>query len=191
MTKKKWIVFDLDDVVFNFRQQWYEASLNEGLVIPHWSEWPSYDYLDYFKLKDINELNAMLIKHQCLEKAKPEPEALEALQALKERGYMLGALSARSWHPRASEATLEAFKRHHLPFDKLVISGLYFDKKSEHIEKFGEICGYIDDSSKHIEDFKSKGIPNVILRQRPWNIEMQKTLPSVNSLTEFVELINK
>lgn len=186
MEKEKWVIFDLDDVVYNFREQWYQSSLAEGIDIPHWSQWPSYDDLSYFKFNNQEDLRAMFIKHKVLENAEPEPEARAAIELLKASGFKVGALTARSWHPEAHEATIESFNRNGLMFDKLVISGLHNDRKSAHIDKFGgNILGFVDDSPQHVKDFTENNVSNVYLRQRPWNTAIRKEFPSVGNLLEF------
>lgn len=178
----KWVVFDVDDVICNLRDSLYESFKNKGVDIP-WQNWNTYNHVAIFGLNNEKELHNHMKESLVLEKAILEEAVLDIMQKIKNKGYKIGLLTARAWHQDGELITQEFIQAHHLPIDKLVISGLHTDRKSAHIDKFeGKIVHYIDDSIHHIKDFTSKGIHAVLL-DRPWN--QDSDLPRVVSLIEF------
>ena len=185
----KWIIFDLDDVVGNFRDSLYQSfkALNKDI---HWSTWDTYDCAKIFQLKDQQELREHMVNYKVLENSTLEPYAKQVFEELKENGYHIGLLTARSWHKQAQKVTEEFVHSYDLKVDRVVISGLHEDKKSLHIPKFtGEIKAYVDDTSHHVEDFINNGVENVFLMDRPWN--QSSELYRVNDLKEFQDKILK
>lgn len=179
---KNWIVFDVDDVVCNFRDSLYESFLKLGKDI-HWSNWKEYNHVTIYNLTSESSLHNHMITHNVLESAKLETGASAVLQELKDMGFFLGFLTARGWHPNGEKITQDFINKYKLPIDKLVISGYHKDKKSFHIDKFeGGIEYYIDDSVHHIKDFVDNNV-NAILLDRPWNKDSY--LERVFNLDEF------
>jgi uncharacterized HAD superfamily protein len=183
----KWIVFDVDDVLCNFRESLYQSFRKIGKDI-HWSQWEVYHHSKIYNLPDTLSLHNHMKDSLVLENAEVEQEALEVLTQLKKEGYKIGLLTARAWHAEGQNITEEFIFKNNLPVDKLVISGQHQDKKSMHIDKFeGKIIAFLDDSIHHVKDFQEHGIP-AWLQSRPWN-ESDKALPRVASLKEFYQQI--
>lgn len=184
---KKWIVFDVDDVIANFRESLHQSFKNIGQDI-HWENWKIYKHVDIYNLKDEDVLKKHMFSYHVIEKSQIEEHVFNIFQRLKNKGYHIGLLTARGWHEDGLELTENFVKKHQLPVDKIVISGQHMDKKSSHIHVFdGEVVAYIDDSIHHIEDFIAQGI-HAFLLKRPWN-ESNHILPKVNSLLDFEQQI--
>ena len=179
---KNWIVFDVDDVVCNFRDSLYESFLKLNKDI-HWNNWKEYNHVTIYNLSDEKSLHKHMIEHRVLENAILEEHAYTVLQDLKDSGFSIGFLTARGWHPDGEKITQDFINKYNLPVDKLVISGYHKDKKSFHINKFdGGIEYYIDDSIHHIKDFVDSNV-NAVLLDRPWN--KNSYLDRVFNLNEF------
>lgn len=184
---KKWIVFDIDDVICNFRESLYQSFKAIGKDI-HWTEWETYQHTKIYGYSKDEELFLHMASHQVVEKAEIEQEVFDLFHRLKEQGYHIGLLTARGWHNQGYEITEQFVNKYNLPVDKIVISGQHLDKKSDHIPQFdGQIVAYIDDSIHHIQDFTDKSIP-AFLMNRPWNIKNEH-LPRVLDLLEFEQKI--
>lgn len=182
----KWIVFDVDDVICNFRQSLYQSFKEKGLDIP-WQTWNHYNHVKMFNFNQESELHQHMKEYLVLEKSLLEEGVLEVMHSLKEKGYQIGLLTARGWHAEGMAITQAFIEKYDLPVDKLVISGQHMDRKSAHIHKFeGEVVYYIDDSIHHIQDFLSHGI-KAYLMSRPWNQDCE--FNRVQSLKEFSEQI--
>lgn len=185
-TLDKWVVFDVDDVICNFRESLYQSLKKRGINIP-WQEWSHYNHVKMFNFNDEKELHLHMAQHSVLENSLVEKEALSVMLSLKQKGYKIGLLTARAWHTEGQLITQAFIEKYNLPIDKLVISGQHMDRKSAHIDKFqGVVEYYIDDSIHHIQDFLSHQV-RAILMNRPWNQEVD--LERVASLTEFNEKI--
>jgi Haloacid dehalogenase-like hydrolase len=182
-----WIIFDVDDVLCNFRESLYCSFKNIGKDV-HWTQWTKYASLELYGLKNEQELHLHMATHNVLENSKVEEGVPEFLVELKEAGFNIGLLTARAWHQNGKTITEDFVHNNNLCVDKIVISGLHTDKKSEHIDKFnGNITAYVDDSIHHIEDFISKGISNSYLMDRPWN--QSSELPRINDFHQFRGLV--
>lgn len=184
----KWILFDVDDVLCNFRESLYTSFKPHKDV--HWSTWDNYDCVKLFGLKNEAELHVHMRDKKVLENSDLEPGALDMFNQLKYSGYHIGLLTARAWHKEGKDITEQFVHAHNLPVDRVVISGFHTDTKSSHIPKFtGEIKAYVDDSVHHVQDFISQGVSQSYLMDRPWN--KSSNLPRVNSLRDFENIILK
>ena len=182
-----WIIFDVDDVLCNFKESLYRSFKNIGKDV-HWSQWTKYASLELYGLKNEQELHYHMAAHNVLENSKVEDGVSEFLAELKNAGFHIGLLTARAWHKNGKTITENFVNENRLCVDKIVISGLHTDKKSEHIDKFqGKITAYVDDSIHHIEDFINKGIAGSYLMDRPWN--QFSDLPRINDLNHFRGLV--
>lgn len=186
---KKWIVFDVDDVICNFRESLFQSFKKLGHDV-HWSTWSSYKHTEIYPIKDESDFHDHMVNHQVLENALIEEHVKELFTQLKKDGYSIGLLTARAWHENGYNITQKFIEHNQLPVDKLVISGKHMDKKSDHIAVFeGQIIAYIDDSIHHVVDFLEHDIP-AFLMNRPWN-EQAKELPRVHTLNDFKEQIQQ
>lgn len=184
---KKWIVFDVDDVICNFRESLHQSFKQLGKDI-HWSTWEIYKHVDIYQLNNEKELLDHMRDYQVIEKAIVEDLVKDLFERLKEKGYYIGLLTARGWHDQGQELTHNFVDKYKLLVDKVVISGQHMDKKSAHIDKFdGKVVAYIDDSIHHVADFNEQGVLAFLLN-RPWNIKNNE-LPRVDNLLEFEQHI--
>lgn len=185
---KKWIVFDVDDVLVNFRQSLVNSFIPLGIHKP-WENWTHYNHVNIFEMSDEKELHHHMIKHQVIEKISLEPEVFEIFHYLKNKNFHIGLLTARGWHPQGVELTQKFVEKFNLPVDKIVVSKGHMFKKSVHINDFnGQIEFYLDDSIHHIEDFKSHGI-SAFLVDRPWN--QNSSLPRLHKLQDIIDIVDK
>lgn len=184
---QKWIVFDVDDVICNFRESLFQSFKKLGHDV-HWSTWSSYRHTEIYPIKDEKDFHLHMVNHCVLENALIEENVKELFSQLKKDGYCIGLLTARAWHDNGYDITQKFIEKNNLPVDKLVISGQHMDKKSNHIGVFeGQIVAYIDDSIHHVEDFLAHNVP-AFLMDRPWNQQAQD-LPRVSSLNDFQKQI--
>ena len=80
---KKWIIFDVDDVVVSYRESLYQSFKLLGKDI-HWSEWKTYKHVNIYGLNNYEELceaikilgddNYQLGDNQRIETLLPVPE---------------------------------------------------------------------------------------------------------------------
>jgi uncharacterized HAD superfamily protein len=123
-------------------------------------------------------------KYQVIENALIEDGVSELIYKLKADGYSIGFLTARSWHPKAYEVTQNFVKKYNLPVDKIVIAN-FKGKKTDYLNDFpGEIVGFLDDSTGHVEDFIATNISNSYLMDRPWNQD-NITCPRIKNYDDF------
>lgn len=185
----KWIIFDVDDVVASYRESLYQSFKTLGKDI-HWSKWDTYKHVKIYDLKDYDEFLEHMRTYKIIENSLIEEGVSELIHKLKENGYSMGFLTARSWHEKAYEVTQEFVEKYSLPVDKVVIAG-FKGKKTDYLNEFpGEIVGFLDDSTGHVEDFIKANIPNSYLMDRPWNQD-NSTLPRIKDYEEFYNLFSK
>lgn len=184
----KWILFDVDDVVVSYRESLYQSFKVLGKDI-HWSKWNTYKHVKIYGLKDYDEFLNHMITAQIIENSLIEPGVKELMHKLKEDGYSIGFLTARSWHPEAYEVTLDCIRRYNLPVDKVIVTE-FKGKKTDYLNEFpGEIVGFLDDSPSHVEDFISANIPNSYVMDRPWNQNI--LLPRIHNYEDFYSIFSK
>ena len=179
-----WIIFDVDDVLSNYRQSMYESFLKYGKDV-HWSKWNTYNQCEIYGFKNQKMLHSYLTKNKILENSKIEYGVFSALKRLKRSGYKVGLLTARSWHKNGLDVTVSFVKKHNLNIDQIELSGFFEDKKSNHLDKFkGKICGFLDDNAHNVIDMKNNGVKDSFLLTRPWNVNSD--VDRVKSLNEFI-----
>lgn len=184
---QKWIIFDVDDVVVSYRESLYQSFKALGKDI-HWSEWDTYKHVNIYGLKDYNEFLNHMIEYQIIEKAIIEEGVSQLIHKLKDKGYSIGFLTARSWHSKAYQITMKCVEDYNLPVDKIIIAG-FKGKKTDYLHDFpGKIVGFLDDSAGHVEDFIKANIPNSYLMDRPWNQD-KISLPRIKNYEEFYHAI--
>lgn len=186
---KKWIIFDVDDVVVSYRESLYQSFKLLGKDI-HWSEWKTYKHVNIYGLNNYDELLEHMIKYNIIENSIIEEGVSHLIHQLKKDGYSIGFLTARSWHQNALELTENFVEENQLPVDKIVISG-FKGKKTDYLNEFeGETVGFLDDSVGNVEDFLSKNIMHSYLMDRPWNQE-NTDLPRIKNYDDFYKLFSR
>ena len=186
---KKWIIFDVDDVLVNFRQSMSNAckTINKDV---HWTKWTSYKHAEIYGFSSSAHVKTFMQEAEVLENAKVEPGVRNVLQLLRDRGYSIGLITARGWHPRGEIITSNMVKDNELAVDKIILSHAHTDKKSEFINQFdGEIVAFLDDSPKHVMDFIEHGVTSYLMH-RPWNVD-DIDLPRVNTILQFLDCVIK
>lgn len=123
----KWIIFDVDDVVVSYRESLYQSFKTLGKDI-HWSKWDTYKHVKIYGLKDYNEFLEHMRTYKIIENSLIEQGVSELIHKLKEKGYLIGFLTARSWHEKAYEITQDFVNKNKLPIDKIVIAGFQSKK---------------------------------------------------------------
>ncbi len=184
---KKWVIFDVDDVLVNFRQSLYLACKKINRDI-HWDQWTSYDHPSIYGFVSQEQFREFMAQHAVLENAVVEEGVKQTLQLLRDRDYSLGLITARGWHPDGKDITNKMVRDNDLAIDKVVVSHVYTDKKSAFINQFdGEIVAYFDDSAHHVRDFLEHGVSSYLL-DRPWNIS-EIELPRIHSISEVLDIV--
>lgn len=187
-TKKKWAVFDMDDVLTDFATSSYETMVALGYPDIPVSAWPNYNINDIYGLPSHLEFIQIMIEQQILQKSKVKEHALDTLLAFKEKGFHIGILTARGWHPEAQKITNEYVIKNELPVDKIVIAGHHTQGKLFYASQFledGEIFCYVDDSPKHIRDFSDAGIYAKLLRTSWISDQEAHGLEQVHSILDY------
>lgn len=185
---KKWIIFDVDDVVVSYREALYQSFKVLGNDI-HWSQWETYKHVKIYGLKDYDEFLHHMIDNKIIENSPIEPGVVELINKLKQDGYSIGFLTARSWHPQALKVTQHLVEQYNLPVDKVVIAN-FKGKKTDYLQEFpGQIVGFLDDSPSHVEAFIKAKIPNSYVMDRPWNKNID--LPRIKTYDEFYNVFSK
>lgn len=184
----KWIIFDVDDVVVSYRESLYQSFKALGKDI-HWSKWETYKHVQIYGLKDYEEFLNHMISAKIIENCLIEDGVSDLINKLKEDGYSIGFLTARSWHNKAYDLTIDCINKYKLPIDKVVIAN-FKGKKTDYLKDFsGEIVGFLDDSPGHVKDFIDAKIPNSYIMDRPWN-KSNIELPRVKNYEEFYKIFS-
>lgn len=191
---KKWAVFDMDDVLTDFAQSSYETMVRLGYPDIPVSEWKNYEINNIYGLKSHQEFIDMMINEDILSNSKIKEGVIETLQSFKDAGFHTGILTARGWHPYAKKLTDNFVEEHHLPIDKVVIAGHHTQGKLFYASEFfqeGEIVCYVDDSPKHIKDFKNAGLYSHLMRTSWIQDEEVVGLSQVHSIREYKDKVFK
>lgn len=180
----KTVWFDVDDVLVD-TSALIEKSLREltGKTIPV-DTWKSHAFAEIYGL-DESGIVAMRKKwreDQVLEKAPLRPGVVEAMRALADSGYALGLITARGWHEKGAEITMDMAAKHALPVSDLVIVA-YDECKARRLLDLGvDVSGFVDDTYRHVKACLEQGW-NALLMTQSWNERFEA--PRVEGLDQF------
>ncbi len=184
---KSYVVFDLDDVLANLRDNLMEMLRKRTGVNIHWRHWNEYK-LDGIYGVSVEEIMQWVLEDEVLESATLEPDAIKALQTAKSAGYEVAVVTARAWHPNGESITENWLNRYRLDIDQLHLVPIFGDKTTV-LKRIGLVHHYIDDHVDHIYSAKAlRSVQNVHLLDRPWNRNDDR-LPRIHRLREFIDLI--
>lgn len=178
----KAVVFDLDDVIVNLREQVYQAFYKEhGDHIPVIEDWYTYDMRDLFNLSSIEEGLNIFQEHQVLENARPEEHAFDLIRHYYFNDYRIFMITSRGWHPHGTVITEQWLKDYNL-FD--FVDNFYVtdmkECKSDIIKMLSD-GGYkiehlYEDQMRNIEPCIEKDlVDKAYLVSQPWNQDAVET----------------
>ncbi len=122
-----YVVFDLDDVLANLREELMTMlRLRTGRDI-HWREWRSYK-LDGLYGVSVKQILQWVMEEEVLEAAALERRAAETIEAARSAGYRIAVITARGWHPRGELLTWQWLERHALRVDELHLVPVFGDE---------------------------------------------------------------
>lgn len=181
-------ILDIDDTLANLRDPLMVA-LNEytGKDI-HWNDWDAYNLAEIYGM-DISDFYACLTDSDVLRKTKPLEHSAQFCQYLINNNYLVLMVTARGWHPQGTDITQQWLEKYKIPYHDLYVTK-YNESKYKAIEKYGAIDLAVDDSFKHIEDYKQSGmVKHPVLFHNPWNKnhEYDKVIHNIMQAVQYVE----
>lgn len=192
---KPWLVFDVDDVLYDFVKSLHTISKIKGTLRnknEHYSEWNTYNHLDFINFDTQEDFRSYMVESGVLETNYTIDGARDFMRWSKEH-FSLGFITARGFHSNAEKVT-ENFLRNNLDIepDKIIISGLYGDKKVIHLNKFQEapVVFFMDDNTHHVQDFQNNGIKSLVYTQN-WNKGIDTHLERANNFNDVKNFVNK
>jgi 5'(3')-deoxyribonucleotidase len=182
-----YVVFDLDDVLANLREQLMNMlRLRTGRDI-HWRDWRSYK-LDGLYGVSVEQILRWVMEEGVLEAAALERKAREAIEVARSAGYRIAVITARAWHPRGEVLTWQWLERHTLRVDELHLVPV-FGNKSEILKRLGLVEYFIDDHLGHLYPARELAqVHRVYLLDRPWNQD-DDSLHRLHNLDEFIRVL--
>lgn len=186
----KTISFDLDDVLCNFMDSFRQAvNKSQGTSVVYEE---ITDYTKHHSFFGCAEYpHQVLIRGQTLENCLPLAGSKEVLAELKERGYRVIIITARSWHPDGYRVTSEWLEKHDIPYDELHLTDPHKGKMGAY-ELYEKIDFHIDDSPMNYRDAeRSPHVVTPVVMQCPWNREVcaEPGTLSFNTLEDFKNLV--
>lgn len=176
------VVFDLDDVLVNLREQVYRMFLKEkGSHIPKIEDWWTYRIPDLFNLEEGENPLELIQEYKCLENARPETYAIELVKRYFYSGHRIFVVTSRAWHPHGYNLTEQWLDDYNLIeyIDNFYLTGMG-ECKSHVIERLVEdgyeIKRFYEDHIDNIIPCVEKGLIDDcgVLVDRPWNREGQE-----------------
>lgn len=175
-TNHKAVVFDMDDVIVNLREQVYRLFLKEhGNHIPDISDWYTYNVTKLFDISSKEEAFELFQKYKVLENARPENYAFDLIRNYIHNDYRIFMVTSRGWHPHGTVVTEQWLKDYNLleHIDNFYVTGMD-ECKSEVLSMLNgngfEIDYLYEDQMCNIEPCVNAGVVNkAYLINRPWN----------------------
>lgn len=182
-----YIVFDLDDVLANLRENLMAMLTKRTGRDIHWRQWLNYELSGLYQA-NAEQIVQWVQEDEVLEAVTLEPHAKAAVDAAKAAGLRTAVVTARDWHPRGQTLTEEWLGRHDLSLDELHLVPL-FGNKAAILSELGRVEHFIDDHLGHLYPARDlPGVNNVLLVDRPWN-RADETLNRLRDIGEFTAFI--
>lgn len=182
-------VFDVDDTIGQLRYKLVDIIndlTNMNFTI---EDWDSHD-LDTRYGIPFDQVLEFMVKENTLLELPLEPYTKEVLKHTKDQGYHIDILTARGWHPRGKETTLEWLKKHNLPHDDLTVVPLDKCKAEVLKNKYKKVHFTVDDNPKHCEAYaQSDVVDDVYVITRNWNKQINTDMERIKCLSELINKI--
>ena len=188
MSEAHWLWFDVDDVLVDTSTE-LERSLRglTGLHLPA-HQWSSHSFTDAYGLQphQIEDMRLAWELDEVLERARPFDGVAASLKLAAQKGYHIGLITARGWHPEGQAITDAMVHDLGLPVERVLVLK-FEDSKCDLLLSTGtQVAGFLDDTARHVEGALSCGW-NAHLVTRPWNVSLP--LPRVASTSAFVNAL--
>lgn len=191
---KPWLIFDVDDVLFDFTKSLYEAAIkHDKLREPsmHYEQWTVYNHPVYLNFDNQQTFRDFLIEAKVQETNHTCDGVAEFMTKIKD-DFSLGFITARGFNPKAEKITRQFLENSlGIQADKVVISGVYGDNKVSHLHEFSgaPILTYLDDNAQHVKEFHEAGIPSYLM-SRNWNLK-DTDVPRIYHINDLFQHIYK
>lgn len=191
MSKPKYVVFDMDDVVAKMRIPMSEHFNEVSDRYIHHEDWHTLDCIELYDVPfDANDM----INKRLIERCEPEDGAKETFDKLHEMGFKIAVATARGWHPKGAELTEEWLHTHGLHQDEIHVvelaGGLGKTSVFNNISEKGRITAFIDDQEKYLkQSFSHDAVEKTYAMNRPWNINATDFDHRVTTLSEFTDQV--
>lgn len=190
-SKSPIVLFDLDDVIAIMRDETSRAfSKMSGKHVPyeHWHT------LCSEVLYGVRFCPETLMRERILENCAVEGDAVSVFEELHSAGLKTAIITARGWHRNGVKITETWLDERGIsPTELHVVDLGEHSTKAEAfsgISKLHDIRGFIDDQPRYLEQAQARrDIPNIVVRNHPWNYQYDADLKRVDSLTEFKDII--
>lgn len=186
MSEESWLWFDVDDVLVDTSAE-LERSLRKltGLHLPS-HQWASHSFTDTYGLRphQLEDMRAAWERDEVLERALPFDGAAEALRMAARKGYHVGLITARGWHPEGREITEAMARDLGMPVERVLLLKFEDSKRDLLLSTGTRVAGFLDDTARHVEGARSCGWDGRLVT-RSWNVGFD--LPRVGSTFEFVD----
>jgi uncharacterized HAD superfamily protein len=178
-----WAVFDLDDTLCDLKDPLARILKEHTELDYHWEDWYDFSISKMYNLTHA-EFCDLIIQSNILESLEPYKESAETLTELKKRGYNIGIITSRDYHPKAYKVTKTWFDKYGLPYDDIQISS-HFRGKSEYAKIYEKVIVAVDDRIENCEDFINNGTTeNVYLFDMPWN--RSSSIKRINNIKDVL-----
>ena len=166
------IVVDIDDVLSNFREDFF-AWVKDKFDVDLDTEDPSYYARPNLGSVTNEEAFMLFIEEGGIRSLSLNKKVVESIKKLQSEGYWIQLLTARpSQNLKCLYDTYYWLTKNHVPYNSVALSPEKYrwlaDKK---FFKEGKLVCAIDDSPKHASEYASQGIP-VLVPKRSYNEEI-------------------
>lgn len=169
MRHKPVAIIDIDDTVGDMRTLMCDALNHFTGKDIHWTEWSRFRVEDFYKIS-FNEFFDVLTEYKVIENMLPHVNSTLLVDRLKDAGYHICFLTARSWHPNGRDITKEWLNVHGFHVDELMLCNVGESKSDILNSKFANIEFAVDDSVSHCREYvRNSRIKNVFVYDMPWN----------------------
>lgn len=166
--RKPIAIVDLDDTLNELQEAVVESLLNRGRIACR-PPLTSSDCQECFGVT-WEEFQKVLYEDRCLERAHPIPGIQDALERLRE-DMEPWIVTSRSWHPYGQAITEGWMRRHHVPYDRILLVP-YPQPKALFLTTVRERIGcVVDDLARHVNSIRRISGCEGYLVERPWNRE--------------------
>jgi 5'(3')-deoxyribonucleotidase len=180
------IILDLDDVQGDLISPMKEK-LNEMMgVDKNHHDFVSFDITKIYKGLTIDRFFECLTENKIIENLIPIEGAAEATHALKDKGFVINVVTARSWHKNGLQVSADWLEKFGFHFDRVAVSCPKEGKVKVYRNIASKFNCIVDDNLENVDQAKESGLfEETYLIDMPWN---KKSLNYVGGINRFNNL---
>lgn len=186
-------IIDIDDVLLEFARK-ANQEMNKLGKIAAYDDYVTYNFSMYHEIS-APDFKRIVDNQSIYLDLTPIEGAVEAINTLKDKGFIIDLVTARGGYKDAEKRTIDSLAKNGISYDSLTLIDSSKNKKSDYYKQHSGNLAFIADDAVHniIDAAKSNTRIAPFCIAAPWNDNRNAYRHAelrVNSLSELSKIVN-